>query len=149
MDIFFCKPSFFSGPFFLYSLLLLPLIVLFLALLLFSQDLEVFDKLCFPPVPAKFLSASSCPLCLPVQDTWHLQHETWMSCLTEHQVCCTLLLWAFTGDLDLSRTSSENCLYRMSCWWDHSVLSSVRICCWASCFPASELVQGGSNSCLT
>ncbi|XP_049680626.1 CST complex subunit CTC1 isoform X1 [Accipiter gentilis] len=50
------------------------------------SDLEVFDKLCFPPVPAKLLSRSSCPLCLPVQDTWHLQHETWISCLTERQL---------------------------------------------------------------
>uniref|UniRef100_A0A672U4M3 CST complex subunit CTC1 n=2 Tax=Strigops habroptila TaxID=2489341 RepID=A0A672U4M3_STRHB len=47
------------------------------------SDLEVFDKLCFPPVPVKFLSRSSCPLCLPVQDTWHLQHETWISRLPE------------------------------------------------------------------
>ncbi|KAM9565487.1 CST complex subunit CTC1 isoform 2-T2 [Guaruba guarouba] len=46
-------------------------------------DLEVFDKLCFPPAPVKFLSRSSCPLCLPVQDTWHLQHVTWISCLPE------------------------------------------------------------------
>ncbi|XP_061310191.1 CST complex subunit CTC1 [Pezoporus flaviventris] len=46
-------------------------------------DLEVFDKLCFPPVSVKFLSRSSCPLCLPVQDTWHLQHVTWISCLPE------------------------------------------------------------------
>ena len=96
---FFFKPLSFSGPLFLYSFHLLPLIVFFLALLLFSQDLEVFDKLCFPPVPAKFLSRSSCPLCLPIQDTWHLQHETWISCLTERQVCSALLLWAFTGDL--------------------------------------------------
>ncbi|XP_028939884.1 CST complex subunit CTC1, partial [Antrostomus carolinensis] len=50
------------------------------------SDLEVFDKLCFPPVPAKSLSRTSCPLCLPVQDTWHLQHETWISCLTERQL---------------------------------------------------------------
>ncbi|OPJ69380.1 CST complex subunit CTC1 isoform A [Patagioenas fasciata monilis] len=56
------------------------------------SDLEVFDKLCFPPVPAKFLSMSSCPLCLPVQDTWHLQHETWISCLTEHQLAARSVL---------------------------------------------------------
>ncbi|XP_009695288.1 PREDICTED: CST complex subunit CTC1 [Cariama cristata] len=56
------------------------------------SDLEVFDKLCFPPVPAKFLSTSSCPLCLPVQDTWHLQHETWLSCLTERQLAARLVL---------------------------------------------------------
>ncbi|KAM6145471.1 CST complex subunit CTC1 [Phoenicopterus ruber ruber] len=56
------------------------------------SDLEVFDKLCFPPVPAKFLSRSSCPLCLPVQDTWHLQHETWISCLTEHQLAARAVL---------------------------------------------------------
>ncbi|KAM9245789.1 CST complex subunit CTC1 [Leptosomus discolor] len=55
-------------------------------------DLEVFDKLCFPPVPAKFLSTSSCPLCLPVQDTWHLQHETWISCLTERQLAARSVL---------------------------------------------------------
>uniref|UniRef100_A0A8C6IXP0 CST complex subunit CTC1 n=1 Tax=Melopsittacus undulatus TaxID=13146 RepID=A0A8C6IXP0_MELUD len=48
-----------------------------------QEDLEVFDKLCFPPVPVKFLSRSSCPPCLPVQDTWHLQHVTWISCLPE------------------------------------------------------------------
>ncbi|XP_054065655.1 CST complex subunit CTC1 isoform X8 [Rissa tridactyla] len=56
------------------------------------SDLEVFDKLCFPPVPAKFLSGSSCPLCLPVQDTWHLQHETWISCLSEHQLATRSML---------------------------------------------------------
>ncbi|XP_009978234.1 PREDICTED: CST complex subunit CTC1, partial [Tauraco erythrolophus] len=56
------------------------------------SDLEVFDKLCFPPVPVKFLSRSSCPLCLPVQDTWHLQHETWISCLTERQLAARSVL---------------------------------------------------------
>ncbi|KAM6439400.1 CST complex subunit CTC1 isoform 2-T2 [Rhynochetos jubatus] len=56
------------------------------------SDLEVFDKLCFPPVPTKLLSRSSCPLCLPVQDTWHLQHETWISCLTERQLATRLVL---------------------------------------------------------
>uniref|UniRef100_A0A8C8B6D4 CST complex subunit CTC1 n=1 Tax=Otus sunia TaxID=257818 RepID=A0A8C8B6D4_9STRI len=56
------------------------------------SDLEVFDKLCFPPVPAKSLSRSSCPLCLPVQDTWHLQHETWVSCLTERQLAARSVL---------------------------------------------------------
>ncbi|XP_014812705.1 PREDICTED: CST complex subunit CTC1 [Calidris pugnax] len=56
------------------------------------SDLEVFDKLCFPPVPAKILSRSSCPLCLPVQDTWHLQHETWISCLSEHQLAARSVL---------------------------------------------------------
>ncbi|XP_009868939.1 PREDICTED: CST complex subunit CTC1 [Apaloderma vittatum] len=55
------------------------------------SDLEVFDKLCFPPVPAKFLSRSSCPLCLPVQDTWHLQHETQI-CLTERQLAARAVL---------------------------------------------------------
>ncbi|CAN8195200.1 unnamed protein product [Coccothraustes coccothraustes] len=49
------------------------------------SDLEVFYKLCSPPVPATFLSRPSCPLCLLVQDSWHLQHETWISCLPEHQ----------------------------------------------------------------
>ncbi|XP_074963518.1 CST complex subunit CTC1 [Phalacrocorax aristotelis] len=56
------------------------------------SDLEVFDKLCFSPVPAKFLSRSSCPLCLPVQDSWHLQHETWISCLTENQLAARSVL---------------------------------------------------------
>ncbi|XP_010294390.1 PREDICTED: CST complex subunit CTC1, partial [Phaethon lepturus] len=56
------------------------------------SDLEVFDKLCFSPVPAKFLSRSPCPLCLPVQDTWHLQHETWISCLTERQLAAMSVL---------------------------------------------------------
>ncbi|XP_010158154.1 PREDICTED: CST complex subunit CTC1 [Eurypyga helias] len=56
------------------------------------SDLEVFDKLCFPPLPPKILSRSSCPLCLPVQDTWHLQHETWLSCLTERQLAARLVL---------------------------------------------------------
>ncbi|XP_075293619.1 CST complex subunit CTC1 isoform X1 [Opisthocomus hoazin] len=56
------------------------------------SDLEVFDKLCFPPVPAKFLSRSSCPLCLPVQDTWYLQHQTWISCLTENQLAARSVL---------------------------------------------------------
>lgn len=99
MDFFFFfKLLFFSAHFFfLYSFHLLPLIVFFLALLFFCQDLEVFDKICFPPVPAKFLSRLSCPLCLPVQDTWHLQHETWISRLTERQVGTALSLRAFAG----------------------------------------------------
>ncbi|RMC07649.1 hypothetical protein DUI87_17126 [Hirundo rustica rustica] len=65
-----------------------------------QEDLEVFDKLYFPPVPATFLSRPSCPLCLPVQDSWHLQHETWISCLPERQAGqksrCAL---SFTGSL--------------------------------------------------
>ncbi|KAJ7402661.1 hypothetical protein BTVI_84469 [Pitangus sulphuratus] len=56
------------------------------------SDLEVFDKLCFPPVPPTFLTRPSCPLCLPVQDTWHLQHETWLSCLPEHQLAARMAL---------------------------------------------------------
>ncbi|KAM6309760.1 CST complex subunit CTC1 [Podargus strigoides] len=56
------------------------------------SDLEVFDKLCPPPVPAKFLSRSPCPLCLPVQDTWHLRHETWISCLPQHQLAARSVL---------------------------------------------------------
>ncbi|XP_063999461.1 CST complex subunit CTC1 isoform X2 [Pogoniulus pusillus] len=56
------------------------------------SDLEVFDKLCLPSVPPKFLSRSSCPLCLPVQDTWHLKHETWISSLTEHQLAAKSVL---------------------------------------------------------
>ncbi|XP_027537073.1 CST complex subunit CTC1 [Neopelma chrysocephalum] len=56
------------------------------------SDLEVFDKLCFPPVPATFLTRPSCPLCLPVQDTWHLQHETWISCLPERQLATRMVL---------------------------------------------------------
>lgn len=56
------------------------------------SDLEVFDKLFFPPVPATFLSRSSCPLCLPVQDSWHLQHETWISCLPERQLAAMSVL---------------------------------------------------------
>ncbi|XP_064375774.1 CST complex subunit CTC1 isoform X2 [Dromaius novaehollandiae] len=56
------------------------------------SDLEVFDKLCFPPVPARFLSRSCCPICLPVPDTWHLQHETWISCLTERQLAAGSVL---------------------------------------------------------
>ncbi|XP_056196852.1 CST complex subunit CTC1 [Falco biarmicus] len=56
------------------------------------SDLEVFDKLCSPPVPLKFLSKSSCPLCLPVQDAWQLQHETWISCLPEHQLAARSVL---------------------------------------------------------
>ncbi|XP_071415875.1 CST complex subunit CTC1 isoform X2 [Pithys albifrons albifrons] len=56
------------------------------------SDLEVFDKLCFPPVPATFLTRPSCPLCLPVQDTWHLHHETWISCLPECQLAARTVL---------------------------------------------------------
>ncbi|XP_061861468.1 CST complex subunit CTC1 isoform X2 [Colius striatus] len=56
------------------------------------SDLEVFDKLCSPLVPTKFLSRSSCPLCLPVQDAWHLQHETWISHLPEHQLAARSVL---------------------------------------------------------
>ncbi|XP_056350661.1 CST complex subunit CTC1 isoform X1 [Oenanthe melanoleuca] len=56
------------------------------------SDLEVFDKLCFPPVPAMFLSRPSCPLCLPVQDSWHLEHETWISCLPESQLAAMSML---------------------------------------------------------
>ncbi|OWK63962.1 CST complex subunit CTC1 [Lonchura striata] len=50
------------------------------------SDLEVFYKLCSPHLPAAFPSKPSCPLCLLVQDSWHLEHETWISCLPEHQV---------------------------------------------------------------
>ncbi|XP_069723006.1 CST complex subunit CTC1 [Phaenicophaeus curvirostris] len=56
------------------------------------SDLEVFHKLCLPPVPEKFLSRSFCPLCLPVQDTWHLQHEMWISCLPERQLAARSVL---------------------------------------------------------
>ncbi|XP_010188941.1 PREDICTED: CST complex subunit CTC1 [Mesitornis unicolor] len=56
------------------------------------SDLDVFEKLCFPPVPTKFLSRSSCPLCLPVQDSWHLQHETWISRLTVCQLAARSVL---------------------------------------------------------
>lgn len=92
-----CKQLFFT--FSLYNLLL---IVFCLALSLLSQDLEVFDKVCFPPVPVTFLGRPSCPLCLRVQDSWHLQHETWISCLPERQVCSALLHRAFTGCLEIS-----------------------------------------------
>uniref|UniRef100_A0A8B9E8L5 CST complex subunit CTC1 n=1 Tax=Anser cygnoides TaxID=8845 RepID=A0A8B9E8L5_ANSCY len=57
-----------------------------------QEDLEVFDKLRFPPVPAEFLGRSSCPLCLPVQDTWHLQHETWLSSPAERQLAARAVL---------------------------------------------------------
>uniref|UniRef100_G1NN75 CST complex subunit CTC1 n=1 Tax=Meleagris gallopavo TaxID=9103 RepID=G1NN75_MELGA len=53
------------------------------------SDLEVFDKLSFPPVPAEFLGRPSCPLCLPVQDNWHLQHETWFSFPIESKAALT------------------------------------------------------------
>ncbi|XP_062371498.1 CST complex subunit CTC1 isoform X2 [Cinclus cinclus] len=56
------------------------------------SDLEVFDKLCFPPVPATFLSRPSSPLCLLVQDSWHLEHETWISCLPERQLTAMSML---------------------------------------------------------
>ncbi|XP_041267039.1 CST complex subunit CTC1 isoform X1 [Onychostruthus taczanowskii] len=56
------------------------------------SDLQVFYKLCSPPVPAAFLSRPSCPLCLLVQDSWHLQHETWISCLPEHQLTALSVL---------------------------------------------------------
>ncbi|XP_014108757.1 PREDICTED: CST complex subunit CTC1 [Pseudopodoces humilis] len=56
------------------------------------SDLEVFDKLYFSPVPATFPGRPSCPLCLPVQDSWHLQHETWISCLPERQLTAMSVL---------------------------------------------------------
>ncbi|XP_053792003.1 CST complex subunit CTC1 isoform X2 [Vidua chalybeata] len=56
------------------------------------SDLEVFYKLCSPHVPATFLSRPSCPLCLLVQDGWHLEHETWISCLPEHQLTALSVL---------------------------------------------------------
>ncbi|XP_027305466.3 CST complex subunit CTC1 isoform X1 [Anas platyrhynchos] len=56
------------------------------------SDLEVFDKLRFPAVPAEFWGRSSCPLCLPVQDTWHLQHETWLSSPAERQLAAKVML---------------------------------------------------------
>ncbi|KAF2981620.1 hypothetical protein EK904_001082, partial [Melospiza melodia maxima] len=57
------------------------------------SDLEVFYKLCSPPVPATFLSRPSCPpSCLLVQDSWHLEHETWISCLPEHQLTALSVL---------------------------------------------------------
>ncbi|OXB76234.1 UNVERIFIED_CONTAM: hypothetical protein H355_014642 [Colinus virginianus] len=57
-----------------------------------QEDLEVFDKLSFPPVPAEFLGRPSFPLCLPVQDNWHLQHETWISFPNECQLATKALL---------------------------------------------------------
>ncbi|XP_048783471.1 CST complex subunit CTC1 isoform X1 [Lagopus muta] len=56
------------------------------------SDLEVFDKLSFPPVPAEFLGRPSCPLCLPVQDNWHLQHETWLPFPAECQLAARAAL---------------------------------------------------------
>ncbi|XP_015729845.1 CST complex subunit CTC1 isoform X3 [Coturnix japonica] len=56
------------------------------------SDLEVFDKLSFPPVPAEFLGRPSCPLCLPVQDSWHLRHETWLSFPAERQLAARAML---------------------------------------------------------
>ncbi|XP_059576491.1 CST complex subunit CTC1 isoform X2 [Alligator mississippiensis] len=49
-------------------------------------DLGVFKQLCLPPVPKRVLDQSCCPSCLPVPDTWHLQHETWISCLPHPQL---------------------------------------------------------------
>ncbi|XP_019404235.1 PREDICTED: CST complex subunit CTC1 isoform X2 [Crocodylus porosus] len=49
-------------------------------------DLGVFKQLCLPPVPERVLDQSCCPSCLPVPDTWHLQHETWISCLAYPQL---------------------------------------------------------------
>ncbi|XP_041570408.2 CST complex subunit CTC1 isoform X2 [Taeniopygia guttata] len=56
------------------------------------SDLEVFCKLCSPHLPATFLSRPSCPPCVLVQDSWHLEHETWISCLPEHQVTALSVL---------------------------------------------------------
>nr|XP_041570408.1 CST complex subunit CTC1 isoform X2 [Taeniopygia guttata] len=56
------------------------------------SDLEVFYKLCSPHLPATFLSRPSCPPCVLVQDSWHLEHETWISCLPEHQVTALSVL---------------------------------------------------------
>ncbi|XP_054369986.1 CST complex subunit CTC1 isoform X4 [Molothrus ater] len=56
------------------------------------SDLEVFYKPCSPPVPSTFLSRPSCPPCLLVQDSWHLEHETWISCLPEHQLTALSVL---------------------------------------------------------
>ncbi|XP_021253061.1 CST complex subunit CTC1 [Numida meleagris] len=56
------------------------------------SDLEVFEKLSFPPVPAEFLGRPSCPLCLPVQDNWHLLHETWVSFPAERQLAARAVL---------------------------------------------------------
>lgn len=56
------------------------------------SDLEVFDKLSFPPVPAEFQGRPSCPLCLPVQDNWHLQHVTWLPFPAEHQLAARAVL---------------------------------------------------------
>ncbi|XP_019382891.1 PREDICTED: CST complex subunit CTC1 isoform X2 [Gavialis gangeticus] len=49
-------------------------------------DLGVFKQLCLPPVPERVLDQSCCPSCLSVPDTWHLQHETWISCLAYPQL---------------------------------------------------------------
>lgn len=96
---FFCSVNHCSSLFPYITFISFLLIVFCLALSLLPQDLEVFDKLCFPPVPAMFLSGPSCPLCLLVQDSWHLEHATWISCLPERQVCSALLHRGFTGSL--------------------------------------------------
>lgn len=102
-DFFFCSVNHCSSLFPYITFISFLLIVFCFALSLLSpQDLEVFDKLCFPPVPAMFLSRPSCPLCLLVQDSWHLEHETWISCLPVRQVCSALLHRGFTGSLYIS-----------------------------------------------
>ncbi|KAM7180782.1 CST complex subunit CTC1 isoform 1-T1 [Macrochelys suwanniensis] len=49
-------------------------------------DFGVFERPFLSPLQGRILNQSDCPSCLLVSDTWHLQHETWISCLAQPQV---------------------------------------------------------------
>ncbi|XP_044856987.1 CST complex subunit CTC1 isoform X3 [Mauremys mutica] len=49
-------------------------------------DFGVFERPCLSPLQGRLLNQLGCPSCLIVSATWHLQHETWISCLAQPQV---------------------------------------------------------------
>ncbi|XP_034644129.1 CST complex subunit CTC1 isoform X1 [Trachemys scripta elegans] len=49
-------------------------------------DFGVFERPCLSPLQGRLLNQSGCSSCLLVSATWHLQHETWISCLAQPQV---------------------------------------------------------------
>nr|XP_014433962.1 CST complex subunit CTC1 isoform X6 [Pelodiscus sinensis] len=48
-------------------------------------DFGVFEQTGLSPLEGRLLNQSGCPSYLLVSDTWHLQHETWLTCLAQPQ----------------------------------------------------------------
>ncbi|XP_067402084.1 CST complex subunit CTC1 isoform X2 [Emydura macquarii macquarii] len=49
------------------------------------SDVGVFERPSLSPLQGRLLNQTCCPSCLLVSDTWHLQHQTWISCLAHSQ----------------------------------------------------------------